>query len=150
MSLRVIPTFEILLYRTGNLATLPHLCLPHTRLLKQIVFILSPALLLSLINRNYNLWYFSNSSQSLLTFFAQMQAITICTLYPASPELANLSPTPLSVTATVKTTTRLTTPDAPAVQEMFPTWKVFSGEIQQFATGQNRVMTLLKNLPYSH
>jgi hypothetical protein len=77
-----------------------------------------------------------------------MQAITICKLYPANSELADLSPTPLSVTATVKITTRLTTPDA-TVQEMFPTWKVFSGEIQQFAAAQNRVMTLLKNLPYS-
>jgi hypothetical protein len=81
-----------------------------------------------------------------------MQAITIWSLTMDS-EFPNLSPTPLSVTATVKITTRLTKPCAD-VQEMFnpsfhfPTWKVFSGEIQEFAAGQNQVMTLLKNLFY--
>lgn len=148
MLLRMIPIFEILLYRTGNQAMAPtHLCPQHTRLLSPIIFIISPALLLSLTNRNYNLWYFFNSSQSLLTFFAQMQATTICRLYPATTELADILPTPVSVTATVKITSRLTAPCAD-VQEMFPTWKVFSGEIQQFAAGQNRVITLLK-IPYS-
>jgi len=148
MLLRMIPIFEILLYRTGNQAMAPtHLCPQHTRLLSPIIFIISPALLLSLTNRNYNLWYFFNSSQSLLTFFAQMQATTICRLYPTTTELADLLPTPVSVTATVKITSRLTAPCAD-VQEMFPTWKVFSGEIQQFAAGQNQVITLLK-IPYS-
>src|SRR5271154_1318343 len=81
MLLRMSPIFEILLYRTGNRAMAPaHLCPQHTRLLNQIIFIISPALLLSLTNRNYNLWYFFNSSQSLLTLGTRLRSV------PGGPE----------------------------------------------------------------
>src|SRR5438477_7389403 len=75
-----------------------------------------------------------------------MQGITAIKLFPINGELPSSLPlAPLMITAIVKVTSKLS-PLEEDIQKEYPTWKLFCGDIEQWAVGENRARISIYNI----